>query len=130
MRYTTLFGAILLGGGIALVLSSFLVEFTIFSDDPGLGFRQIMGIVTGSGAAIAGTVLIMGRREKILALKILGIVFLIGGSVIFLGSLFIDLAGFCTNPGFGLKQIAGTITGAFVMAFGGFTFFKLTTLVE
>ena len=129
MRYTKVFGAILLGGGIALLLSSFLVELTVLSDDLGLGFRQIMGIITGSGAAIVGTVLILGRqRETILALKVLGIVFLVGGTVVLLGSLLIDFAGFRTNPGFGLKQIAGTIAGVFVLAVGGFTLFKLKAL--
>ncbi len=125
MRSIKVVGAILFVGGIVVLLSSFLVELTALSDDPGLGLRQILGIVTGSGAAIAGMVLILGRRrETIVVLNLLGIVLFVSGIVVLSGSLLVDLAGFCTNPGFGLRQIAGTITGALAMSFGVVTLSK------
>ena len=103
MRSIKVVGAILFVGGIVVLLSSFLVELTVLSDDPGLGLRQILGIVTGSGAAIAGMVLILGRRrETIVVLNLLGIVLFGGGIVVLSGSLLVDLAGFCPNSGFGL----------------------------
>lgn len=126
VKFARVIGLILVSTGMLLLASSFLVELTIFSDDPGLGLRQIMGIITGSGAAIAGMILILGRqRETILVLRILGIVFLVGGAVVLLGSLLIDFAGIRTSPGFGLRQIAGTITGVFVLVVGGCMLFKL-----
>ena len=64
MKYAKTLGVILLAGGIVVLASSFLVELTAWSDDPGLGFRQIVGIITGSGAAITGMVLLLGRRRE------------------------------------------------------------------
>lgn len=129
MRFVKLIGAILLGGGIMIVASSFLVELTVFSDDPGLGFRQIAGIVTGSGAAIVGMVLLLGRgREHIVLLRLVGIALLAGGSAALLASLLIDFAGFRTSPGFGMRQIGGAITGAVTTLLGGLTLFKVKVL--
>ena len=131
MRSIKVVGAILLVGGIVVLLSSFLVELTALSDDPGLGLRQILGIVTGSGAAIAGMVLILGRRrETIVVLNLLGIVLFVGGIVVLSGSLLVDLAGFCPNSGFGLWQIAGTITGALAMSFGVVTLSNTKSMIR
>ena len=131
MKFTKTLGVIFLGGGIVVAASSLLVELTALSDDPGLGFRQIVGIITGSGAAITGMVLIVGRRrETIIALNLLGIVLLVGGIVVLLGSLLIDVAGCRTNPGFGLRQIMGSISGAVALLFGVFTLTKLKIMAR
>jgi hypothetical protein len=131
MRYTKVFGAVLLAGGIVVFLSSFLVELTIFSDDPGIGIHQIMGIITGSGAAIVGIILILARqRVTIVILKLLGIVLLVGGIGVLFGALLIDFSGFRHNAGFGLRQIEGTITGAVALCIGLFTLFRLKTMAR
>jgi len=119
MKFARIFGAILIGGGVILFASSFLVELTIFSDDPGLGFRQIMGIVTGSVSVVAGVVLIVGRpREISLVLCIIGIALLSVGTLMSLMSLLIDFFRVHSHPGFGPRQIAGLVSGLLAMAGG------------
>lgn len=129
MRFAKVVGALLVGGGVIVLLSSFLVEFTNLSDDPGLGFRQILGIITGSIAAIVGMVLILGRRKKIVGIfNLLGVVFFVGGIFILTASLLVDLAGFHTNPGFGLRQITGVIAGAIAILGGSVIFTRTKNL--
>jgi predicted membrane channel-forming protein YqfA (hemolysin III family) len=112
-------GVILIAGGMLLIASSFLVELTIFSDDPGLGFRQIMGIVTGSTSAGAGAVLLFGKRKEVaVMLTIVGSVLLAVGIVVSLTALLIDLAGVHTRPGFGPRQTAGLIAGVLAISGG------------
>jgi len=119
MKFARIFGAILIGGGVILFASSFLVELTIFSDDPGLGFRQIMGIVTGSVSVVAGVVLIVGRpREISLVLCIIGIALLFVGTLMSLVSLLIDFFRVHSHPGFGPRQIAGLVSGLLAIAGG------------
>ncbi len=50
--------------------------------------------------------------------KTIGIVLLILGAVILVLSLVADIIGIGSSPGFGYKQIVGTIVGAIVTAIG------------
>ena len=119
MKFARIFGAILIVGGVILFASSFLVELTIFSDDPGLGFRQIMGIVTGFVSVIAGAVLVLGKpREIALVLCITGIALLVVGILMSLVSLLIDFFRVHSHPGFGPRQIAGLVAGLLAIAGG------------
>ena len=119
MKFARIFGVILMVGGVILFASSFLVELTVFSDDPGLGFRQIMGIVTGSISVIAGVVLRFGKaREIAIVLCIMGIALLIVGVLLSLVSLLIDHFRVHSHPGFGPRQIAGLVSGLMAIAGG------------
>ena len=119
MKFARIIGAILIVGGVILFAGSFLVELTIFSDDPGLGFRQIMGIVTGSVSVIAGAVLIFGRSREIAAmLCIVGIGLLVTGILLSLASVLIDFFRVHSNPGFGPRQTAGLVSGLLAIAGG------------
>jgi hypothetical protein len=119
VRFVRIIGAILIGGGVLVLASSFLVELTIFSDDPGLGLRQIMGIVTGSASAGTGAVLLLGKRKEVaVVLTILGIVLLTVGILLSLTAMLIDLTGAHTHPGFGPRQIAGIVAGILAIAGG------------
>ena len=121
MKFARIISAILIGGGVILVASSFLVELTIFSDDPGLGFRQIMGIVTGSVTVAAGVVLLLGKaREITIVLCIIGIALLVVGVLLSLVSLLIDFFRVHSHPGFGPRQIAGFVSGVLAIAGGLF----------
>ena len=119
MKFARIFGAILIVGGVILFASSFLVELTVFSDDPGLGFRQIMGIVTGSVSVIAGVILRFGKaRELAVILCIIGNGLLIVGVLLSLASLLIDHFRVHSHPGFGPRQIAGLASGLLAIAGG------------
>ena len=119
MKFARILGAVLIAGGVILFASSFLVELTIFSDDPGLGLRQIMGIVTGSISVIAGVILIFGKsREIAILLCIVGITLLIVGVLLSLASLLIDFFRVHSHPGFGPRQIAGLVSGLLAIAGG------------
>jgi hypothetical protein len=125
MKFARILGAILIGGGVIVFASSFLVELTIFSDDPGLGIRQITGIVTGSVSVIAGAVLLFGKQREIaFMLSLTGIALLAVGILMSLVSLLIDLVGFRTSPGFGPRQIAGVMSGLLAIAGGLVVFFS------
>lgn len=52
--------------------------------------------------------------------KTIGIILLIGGVIILILSLFADPIGIGGAPGFGFKQITGTIAGAVIAAAGLF----------
>lgn len=119
MRYIRVLGAIAVAGGAIIVAAAFLVEYTRFSDDPGLGLRQILGIILGVSAVASGVFLLLGRRRESLAvIRVLGIVFLAGGSLMLLASLLGDILGIHANPGFGRRQIAGTFSGLAAVAGG------------
>jgi hypothetical protein len=119
VKFIRAMGAILIGGGVLVLASSFLVELTIFSDDPGLGLRQIMGIVTGAASAGTGAVLLLGKRKEVaVVLTILGIVLLTVGILLSLTAMLIDLAGAHTHPGFGPRQIAGIVAGILAICGG------------
>ena len=119
MKFARIIGDILIGGGVIVFASSFLVEITIFSDDPGLGLRQIMGIVTGSVSIVAGVVLLFGKsREIAIVLCIIGIALLFVGTLMSLVSLLIDFFAVHSHPGFGPRQIAGIVSGLLAIAGG------------
>ena len=119
MKSARIFGALLIAGGVILFAGSFLVELTIFSDDPGLGFRQIMGIVTGSVSVAAGLIMLFGKlREISLVLCIIGIALLVFGILLSLVSLLIDFFRVHANPGFGSRQVAGLVSGLLAIAGG------------
>ncbi len=50
--------------------------------------------------------------------KITGIIWLVVGIIILVLSLVADSVGLGKNPGFGYKQVAGTIAGAIVFVVG------------
>jgi len=78
-----------------------------------------MGIVTGSASAVTGAILLLGKRREIaVVLTLLGTVLLVGGILVSLVSLLIDLAGFRTHPGFGPRQIAGMVAGVLAISGG------------
>ena len=54
--------------------------------------------------------------------KTIGIVLLAIGAVLLIGSLAADVIGIGGAPGFGYKQIAGTIVGV-IVAVGGFVLY-------
>jgi hypothetical protein len=65
------------------------------------------------------------KGEKMNNRKTIGIILLAVGALLLIGSLAADIIGIGGAPGFGYKQIAGTIVGV-IVAVGGYILYSKT----
>jgi hypothetical protein len=68
-----------------------------------------------------------GRREIAVSRKALGIIVAVLSVALIIISALADVIGIGAGDGFGIRQIAGVVVGAFGAVFGGFAAFREST---
>ena len=110
-------GIVLLVIGIVLMIVSLAADRIGIGSTPVFGYWQSLGSVVGGFVTAIGFYLASGNR------KLTGILLLIGGAILLIGSLTADMIGLGTSAGFGYDQIIGAMAGI-VAAVAGFVLFS------